>query len=149
MTVTVQCNAIFALSRGDVDRLWAETRTAAAHGDDEITIKCVDEEESKRLNKKYRDQDAATNVLTFTYNNDLSRQELPLSGHDIALCLAVAEREARDRRVALRDYIAVLLVHAFLHAAGMNHERSDTEAKAAQQAERKILKSCGFLTLNL
>jgi probable rRNA maturation factor len=69
--------------------------------------------------------------------------------HDVALCLSVAEREAAERQVPVRDYAAVLLVHAFLHACGLDHERSEAEAEKMAEAERSALQRCGFTAVGL
>ena len=64
--------------------------------------------------------------------------------HDIVLCLAVAEREAEAREMMLRDYAAWLLVHAFLHVTGLDHESSDQAAASTTQAEVAILAAAGY-----
>lgn len=129
MPVAVQCNN-FALSGKKVTRLWRETATLRQYPDELVTVRCVDEQEIRRLNRQYRGKEETTNVLTFSYDGE----------HDIALCLAVAKREALGHDVSLRDYVAWLLVHAFLHVTGLDHERSTDEAVAARQAEVDILK---------
>lgn len=108
--------------------------------DDQVNIKCVSPATMRTLNKRYRGKDAETNVLTFNYGPAPGE----VASHDIALCLPVAEREAGERGVALREYVALLLAHAFLHATGMDHEREDEEALHTRQMEKQILKSAGF-----
>lgn len=122
------------LTVAEVVRLWEETRTRRDFPDQEVNIKFVSADEVRTLNERYRGKDALTNVLTFSYEGE----------HDIALCLEVAAEEAQARGVALRSYVALLLVHAFLHATGMDHERSQTEARSTEQAERDILQAAGF-----
>ena len=73
----------------------------------EITIRIVDEPEGQDLNKKFRGKKAATNVLTFFYNDIL-----PLTG-DIVLCAAVIEKEAQQQNKSLVAHYAHLTVHAF------------------------------------
>lgn len=130
----------------EVERLWQETIRARDFPDETVNIKCVSPEQMRTLNKQYRGKDKMTNVLTFSYPSTGSGQA---SEYDIALCLSVAEREAGERGVSLRDYVALLLVHAFLHAAGMDHERSYEEARDTEQAERKILQAAGFQAASL
>lgn len=133
MPVFVQCNG-FPLSDEEVAGLWWETVALRQYPDELVTVCCVTEREIKRLNKQYRGREEATNVLTFSYDGE----------HDIALCLAVAKREAQEGNVSLRDYGAWLLAHAFLHVTGLDHEWSDDEAVAVRQAEVDILKAAGF-----
>lgn len=124
----------FPLPRKDVSRLWRETIAYRNFTDDQVNIKCVSLEEIRTLNKHYRRKDKPTNVLTFSYEDE----------HDVVLCLPLAEAEASGRGVKLRDYAALLLVHAFLHATGMDHEQSEEEARQTGAAEQKILQAAGF-----
>lgn len=142
MPVALQCDD-FCLSEGGVARLWEETCVYREYTDDEVTVRCVDKREITRLNKRYRKKDAATNVLTFSYNSE-PRKASPRGEHDIALCLSVAGEEAKARGVLLKDYVAWLLVHAFLHATGMDHECSPDAARAMELAERTVLQRSGF-----
>lgn len=134
MPVTIQSDDSFILTDQEVERLWKYTREATSFADDEVTVRCVSEVEIKGLNRQYRQQAKPTNVLTFSYDNE----------HDVALCLPVAEQEAMEREVALRDYVALLLVHAFLHATGMDHEESPAAESETQELEKKILAQTGF-----
>lgn len=124
----------FPLHLEEVEQLWRETKRVRNFPDEAVNIKCVSEEDVRTLNKQYRHKDALTNVLTFSYDNE----------HDIALCLPVAEQEAKERGVELRDYVALLLVHAFLHVTGMDHERSEEEARRTKYEEQNILAEAGF-----
>src|SRR5688572_26421307 len=117
MPIVLQCTE-FPLSESETDALWRETIQHRRFSDDQVNIGCVTEEEMRALNQQYRGKDKPTNVLTFSYGNE----------HDIALCLLVAEQEAKQRGAGFKDYTALLLVHAFLHVTGMDHERSEVEA---------------------
>lgn len=127
------------LKREEVERLWQATIARRKFRDDQVNIKCVSLAEVRTLNKDYRHKDAPTNVLTFSYATE----------HDIALCLEVAQAEAQQRGAALRDYVALLLTHAFLHATGLDHERSEAEAVQTQLDEKAILQEAGFEQVSL
>lgn len=114
--------------------MWEATRRYRNWPDDQVNVRVVSEDEIHALNKKYRGKDYVTNILTFSYDHE----------HDVAVCLEVARQEAKERRVSERDYVAWLLVHAFLHATGMDHERSEEEARSMEKAEREILEQAGF-----
>lgn len=109
---------------------------AHVHEDDGMVhIQCVSKKEIQEMNKKYREKDAPTNVLTFSYDE---------MDHDVALCMDVANKEADERGVSINNYVALLLVHAFLHVLGMDHEKSVEEEDATIALEQKILSECGF-----
>ena len=107
----------------------------------EISVKVVDESEGRALNRQYRDQDSATNVLSFpsaeTGLND-PPADLPLTLGDIVICGPVVAREASDQGKTDLDHWAHLLVHGALHLMGYDHE-SDSEAREMEALEASIL----------
>lgn len=103
----------------------------------EITIRIVDEPEGQDLNEKFRGKKAATNVLTFFYDDIL-----PLTG-DIVLCAAVIEKEAQQQHKALVAHYAHLTVHGILHLQGFDHE-NDKDASTMEKIETNIVTSLGY-----
>lgn len=138
-------NSTSVIERDAAQKLWAETCAHTNHPDEEVTVRWVDEEESRRLNNEYRKKDAPTNVLTFNYGEGPEGH----GEHDIALCLDVVKTEAAERTMPTRDYCALVLVHAFLHAVGVDHEASETESARMQEMERTILQKAGFPATHL
>lgn len=138
----------FPLSSAQVSALWQATCRSQNSDDVVVSIRCVSEAEIQSLNKRYRGHDTPTNVLTFSYPPDRALGA-ESEGHDVALCLVVAQREAQRHTVKITDYVALLLVHAFLHVLGMDHEQSEEQDRATRQHEEKILAACGFARLNL
>jgi probable rRNA maturation factor len=122
-----------ALPRHRVQR-WI--RHALAH-DAEITVRIVDADEGRALNRDYRHKDYATNVLTFDY------QAAPLVVADLVLCAPVVAREAAEQGKPLADHYAHLLVHGALHAQGWDHETSEADAQAMEAREAAILAGLG------
>lgn len=103
----------------------------------EITVRFVDEEEGRMLNSTYRHRDYATNVLTFDY------ARAPVVMADIALCIPVLEREAREQNKTLREHLAHLLIHGVLHAHGYDH-LNEEEAEVMEARETEIMQKLGF-----
>ena len=103
----------------------------------EITVRIVDEAEGRRLNREFRAQDHATNVLTFDYQRD------PVVVADLVLCAPVIARQAREQRKTLEAHYAHLLVHGTLHAQGWDHARL-AQARAMQSRESELLGVLGF-----
>jgi probable rRNA maturation factor len=135
------------LSATQLERLWQEVCIYTGHTDEEVSVRLVSEEEMRTLNATYRNKERSTNVLTFSYPAVAGTSEG--TQHDVALCLSVAETEAHERTVTLEQYVALLLVHAFLHAQGWDHERSEEEADKTKMAENAILEAAGFTALSL
>jgi len=110
---------------------------AGAEGDAELTLRFVDAREGRRLNRDFRGQDHATNVLTFAYPAAARLQA------DIVICVPVVRREARGQGKAFRDHLAHLVVHGVLHAHGHDH-RTAGEARAMERREQTVLAALGI-----
>jgi len=135
MPVVIQCANDLPVSIEEAALLWQHALTACDATDEHVSVRCVSAAESEQLNTTYRKKIAPTNVLTFSYGDE----------HDVALCMEVARSEAKAREVALRDYTALLLVHAYLHALGLDHEESEAVAERTAQLERVVLEQAGFV----
>ena len=115
-------------------RRWAK---AALLQDAVANFRIVDATEGRRLNRKFRGKDYATDVLTFRY------PELqPLSG-DIVLCAGVIRREALERGIALDAHYAHLVVHGMLHLQGFDHEHT-RDARRMERMETEIIARLGY-----
>jgi probable rRNA maturation factor len=110
----------------------------ALDSDAEITVRIVDADEARSLNRDYRKKDYATNVLTFDYAHS------PVVHADLVLCAPVAAQEASTLGKELQAHYAHLLVHGVLHAQGWDHETSAQDALVMEQRETLILARLGF-----
>jgi probable rRNA maturation factor len=114
-------------------------RGALAHAA-EITVRIVDEEEARALNRDYRDKDYATNVLTFEYGEtDAHTKGGKVLSGDIVICAGVVSGEAAAQRKPLIDHYAHLIVHGALHLQGFDHEDA-ADAAIMETREAAILK---------
>ncbi len=111
----------------------------ALFADAELTVRFVDEDEGRTLNRTYRGKDYATNVLTFAYAES---EDDPVSG-DIVLCCPVVEQEAHAQGKPLEAHYAHLIVHGALHAQGYDHEAAD-EAEEMEGIEIEVLAALGY-----
>ena len=102
-----------------------------------VTLRVVDEDEGRTLNRNYRGKDYATNVLTFVYS-----EKDPLAG-DIALCAPLVAHEAKAQSIALDAHYAHLTVHGLLHLQGYHHD-NDRDAKVMEKRESRIVVALGF-----
>ena len=123
-----------ALARHKVSR-WIRHALAL---DAEITVRIVDMEEGRQLNRDYRQKDYATNVLTFDYTQE------PIVTADLVLCAPVVAREAAEQNKTLAEHYAHLIVHGALHAQGWDHETSEQDAQEMEAYETEILTGLGF-----
>lgn len=121
-------------------RRWVQ---AALFAPAELTIRFVDAEEGRLLNREYRAKDYATNVLTFAYNEGEDVPEDEPTRADLILCAEVLEREAAEQGKTLESHTAHLVVHGVLHAQGYDHD-DDDEAAEMEGLEIEILGQLGF-----
>ena len=107
-------------------------RLALAGAAAEITVRVVDADEGRRLNREFRGKDYATNVLTFDYARE------PVVVADLVLCAPVVEDEARAAGVALEHHYAHLVIHGTLHALGHDHQQA-RQARRMESLETRLL----------
>ncbi|WP_375592000.1 rRNA maturation RNase YbeY [Chitiniphilus eburneus] len=122
---------------------WAEAALQPRVKQAEVTVRIVDAEEGQALNRDYRGKDYATNVLTFTFDDDMPEiPGLPLMG-DLVLCAPVVASEAEAQGKPLLAHYCHLLVHGMLHLQGHDH-LEDTEAEAMEALETQIVTGLGY-----
>ena len=139
-------------------RRWAQ---AALQRDIALTLRFVSEPEGRALNLEFRDQDHATNVLTFQYPGDPVHQNVnklqtspkvqnedqdlissPAQA-DVLICLAVVQAEAAEQNKPVHHHLAHLVIHGTLHAQGWDHQ-SDLEAQQMEALETQLLARFGI-----
>ena len=101
-----------------------------------LTLRLVDVEEGRSLNRDFRHKDYATNVLTFEYGIDPDG----VAAGDIVLCLPVLHQEAATQHKTVLAHAAHLTVHGVLHALGYDHVDPE-EAADMEALETEILAS--------
>lgn len=122
-------------------RAYAEAALAGRREDGELSLRIVDAEEGRALNRDYRDKDYATNVLSFPAELPAG-VPLPILG-DLVLCAPVIAREAEEQGKPLKHHYAHMLVHGVLHLLGHDH-MDEAEAEAMEAIEREVLAGLGI-----
>jgi probable rRNA maturation factor len=106
----------------------------------EISVLFCDDGFIRDLNRKWRGLDQPANVLAFPAGRDAAFA--PLLG-DIVIAFETASKEASKAGRPLRDHVAHLLVHGFLHLIGHDHIGA-AEAETMEALERAILGRLGI-----
>ena len=117
-------------------------------GSAEISVTIVDDEKIHALNKKYRNVDRSTDVLSFplgaegTYdvNNDTGAQMLG----DIVISIEHARKQAEMYGHSFEREIAFLTVHSMLHLLGYDHEAGGLELVRMREREEAVLTQLGL-----
>lgn len=109
---------------------------AALESPAEITVRIVDADEARALNRDFRGKDYVPNVLTFEYG-EIGRDEAGdvVLGGDVVICAPVVAREAREQDKPLKHHYAHMTVHGVLHLQGYDHlEARDASLMEAREA---------------
>jgi probable rRNA maturation factor len=106
----------------------------------EISIVLCDDAFIAELNRKWRRLDKPTNVLSFPSGGAIA--SAPVLG-DIVIAFETAAKEAAEAEKPLRDHVAHLLAHGFLHLIGYDHV-ADADAEAMEAMERDVLARLGI-----
>lgn len=105
--------------------------------DFEANLKFVTSKEIEALNSQFRGLARATDVLSFKLDEGEN-------GGDIAICLSVVKREAKEWQMELQDVVVWLLAHGMLHLAGYDHINDAGRVKM-ETAEGEILNKLGIV----
>ena len=101
-----------------------------------LSITLLDEDEIALLNKKYRNKENSTDVLSFPCDDSIKESgEEPILLGDVVVSPAVAERQNDDLYAELR----LLLVHGILHLIGYDHVDCESQAEAMESREQELL----------
>ena len=115
-------------------------------GDLAATLLLTDDAAVRELNRRWRGQDKATDVLSFptpALLESSGRRGVPRELGDIALACETVEREARDEGRSLADHASHLVVHGLLHLLGLDHG-TDREAAIMEGLEIEALARLGI-----
>lgn len=102
------------------------------------TIAFVSDRQIKELNRKFRDIDKATDVLSFPAGDETSGETANLG--DIAISLERAAIQAKENQLTLDEEIAQLILHGLLHLCGYDHETDKGEMNRLELKLRQRLK---------
>ena len=113
-----------------------------------ISIAFVLGEEIKDLNKRTREKDQVTDVLSYPNHTlkpfdriDVNCEDNYIGKYvflgDMAICLSQAEEQALEFGHSLQDEVVKLVVHSVLHMMGFDHI-DDDDYRVMNQEEEKI-----------
>ena len=105
--------------------------------DSSINLKILTDEDIKELNKKFRNKNTTTNVLSFS-NEDVSKSITGNLG-DIAISYEFVKRESKEHKKNFDDHMIHMLVHGVYHILGFDHA-NDEMADIMEIKEVKLLK---------
>lgn len=116
--------------------------------DCEVSVTFCDNEEIREINRKFRNIDRATDVLSFPLFDedgmDAHVEELDCMLGDIVLSLERAREQANEFGHSFDREVAFLTVHSVLHLLGYDHELSEEDDVDMRKRQTEITDSLGF-----
>lgn len=102
-----------------------------------VTVRLVEEAESRKLNRRWRGVDRPTNVLAFPSDRKLGEIG------DIVICMPLVRSESVGRGSTPGAHLAHLVVHGCLHLAGLDHHDPE-QIRAMESLESELLTQAGW-----
>jgi probable rRNA maturation factor len=117
--------------------------------DFEVNLVLCSDEYIHSMNKKYRNIDSATDVLSFTMLEE-SEKDLFETGKgncfgepeilgDIIISTESVDKQASDYGVTMEEELARLAIHGLLHLLGFDHERSREDKRVMFEKQEAYL----------
>ncbi len=92
-----------------------------------------------QLNRQFRDQNKATDVLSFPHASPARRGERQKLAGDIAISADIARENSLRLGHPVAQEIKILALHGILHLAGFDHERDNGEMARKEATLRRAL----------
>lgn len=126
----------------------------------EVNISFVSKSEIKKLNDKFRQKDAVTDVLSFpnllepgrtnmqlitdkldkiTFASEINPENGTIFVGDICICKSVVFKQAKEYGNTKLREIVYMAVHGLLHLLGYDH-MTDDDKSVMREMEEKIMK---------
>lgn len=109
-----------------------------------LSIALVDANEIKKINKRYRRENKATDVLSFGELSKKKQRQGYFSEPEIIICPSVVQKNAGLVKESFKKELVLVLVHAILHLLGHKHEQGGYSAKKMFQKQEEYLSLFNF-----
>ena len=107
-----------------------------------VSLRFTNIRNMKKLNYSFSGSNKETNVLSFL-PEPKETDENDNSIGDIAICVDVLKKEAKEQKKDFFEHLLHLFVHGVLHLLGYVHD-SDREASKMEKIEKSILSKLGI-----
>ena len=116
----------------------------------EVSVTFTDNEGIHELNKKFREVDKPTDVLSFPlFDFEGETDEPPVDEimsnlGDIVISLEKAKEQAEEYGHSFEREVAFLCVHSMLHLLGYDHETSEEDEVEMRSKQTEIMRIMGL-----
>ncbi|MBU2578840.1 rRNA maturation RNase YbeY [Patescibacteria group bacterium] len=101
-----------------------------------LSIALVGTERMRKLNKKYRNKNQTTDILSFCeFSNDFFVKGLEQIENlgEIIICLREVKKNSQKINITFEKEFTRVLIHGILHLLGYDHEKSKKQAIIMQK----------------
>jgi len=119
------------VNRRSLERFLARARRAVGVSR-EVNVLITGRAEMRRLNRRFRGRDQATDVLSFPAPANGA-------GGEVAIAAPIAAGSARRLGHSTRKELEILMLHGLLHLAGYDHEHDRGQMARKEARLRKVL----------
>lgn len=108
-----------------------------------IDLVLIDDKKMREINKKYRNQDKSTDVISFAYleSGDIDANcanDANIIVGDIFISSETAKKQAAEHSQSFENELKILFIHGLLHLFGFDHN-TDAEEDEMEYFAKKIL----------
>lgn len=140
-----QLNKVSADSIDMIERLLTyAARREGIEKETELSINFVDNKEIKEINRKYRQIDQPTDVISFALEEQgedevaIIGSEIPVILGDIIISVDKAKEQAEQYEHSFERELGFLALHGFLHLLGYDHVDAVDEKKMFAKQEELL-----------
>ena len=108
----------------------------------EVSVTFTNDKEIRALNKKFRNIDKSTDVLSFPLFEESADGTRELG--DIVLSLERAEEQAENFGHSLQREVGYLTTHSMLHLLGYDHETGEEDEADMRARQRDVMARMGL-----
>lgn len=112
----------FKIDRKSFTQVAKKVLSGENRGTESISVAFVDKPEIQKLNKKFRQKDTPTDVLSFNLNEEGYLGE-------VVICPEMVKEKGEE--------ILEVFIHGILHLCGYDHEKSQKDAEVMESLEDK------------
>jgi len=107
-----------------------------------VSLRLTNIRSMKKLNYSFSGSNKETNVLSFSPDPNETDENNNSVG-DIAICIDVLKKEAKEQNKDFLDHLLHLFIHGVLHLLGYKHD-IDGDALKMEQIEKSVLSKLGI-----
>jgi len=104
-----------------------------------LSLAFVSKTEIKKLNKKFRQKNKATDVLSFELKEPFSTAQGRNFLGEVVICPQVVKENAKKYGNTFKAEMTKIFIHGILHLLGYDHEQSKSRAEEMEKKQEYYL----------